>query len=175
MPEFKDGKIYVIKSQETENVYIGSTCSPLLKRMSCHKSAFKTNAIKMGSAKHILKYADAYIELVENFPCETRRALLDREGEITKNNPNCINTVIQGRTITEYRAEHKDKLKLQRKNYDIKNKESVQAKKKIWYDGPGGRALLERLKITRKVKIPCATCNKEINKGNMARHINLKH
>ena len=41
MPDYKNGKIYVIKSYETNDVYVGSTCRPLKQRFSRHKSEYK--------------------------------------------------------------------------------------------------------------------------------------
>ena len=100
MTDYKKGKIYAIKSKETEEVYIGSSCSTLKKRMSSHKADYKRK-LKGGkfrgtTSDKILKYADAYIELIEECPCETKRDLLDKEGEVIKNAPNCVNTQIQG-------------------------------------------------------------------------------
>ena len=46
MPDYKNGKIYVIKSKETEDVYIGSTCSKLNIRLSHHKSAYRTGVAR---------------------------------------------------------------------------------------------------------------------------------
>ena len=48
--------------------------------------------------------------LLEDFPCETKRELLNKEGEYIRNTPNCINTQIQGRTVKEYKYDNREKI-----------------------------------------------------------------
>merc|ERR1711966_23391 len=150
MTDYKEGKIYAIKSKETEEVYIGSTCSTLKKRMSSHKADYKRK-LKGGKFRgttsgKILKYADAYIELIEECSCETKRELLDREGEVIKNTPNCVNTQIQGRTMAQYRIDNAEKLKQQSKEYREKNKEKVQKSYADWYKSDKAKAYREKQK-----------------------------
>jgi hypothetical protein len=175
MTDYKNGKIYKITSTETEDVYIGSTCSALLKRMSSHKSNHKRQLLGVkfrdSCSGKILKYDNAIIELIELCSCGTKKELLDREGEIIKNTPNCINTQIQGRTMTEYREDNKEKLKQQSAEYRTKNKALLNDKYKTWYNGEGGKAYLEQRKAKINIKIPCPTCNKEYSKSNLKRHM----
>ena len=39
--KYQNGKIYELWSLETDEIYAGSTCSPLYKRMSKHKDSLK--------------------------------------------------------------------------------------------------------------------------------------
>ena len=98
MTNYENGKIYIIKSKETDKVYIGSTCNTLKNRFCSHKSEYKRllRGEKFGnSTSHeILKYSDSYIELIEDYPCKTKRELLDREGEVIRNTHNCVNIQI---------------------------------------------------------------------------------
>ena len=109
--DYKNGKIYTIRSHQTDKIYIGSTTQPLSKRFHCHKGRYiislsrKTNYI---TSFEIIKYGDAYIELLEEFPCETKDQLHKREGECIRNEPNCVNKFVPGRTTKQYREEHKD-------------------------------------------------------------------
>ena len=175
MTDYKKGKIYAIKSKETEEVYIGSTCSTLKKRMSCHNSNYKRSLLGVkfrdSCSGKILKFADAYIELIENCSCETKRELLDREGEVIKNTPNCVNTQIQGRTMAQYRIDNDDKLKQQGKEYREKNKEMLNEKYNKWYKTDKAKEYYEKQKRKRNVKVPCPTCNVEYSKSNMTRHM----
>ena len=171
MTDYKNGKIYVIKSNETEDVYIGSTCATLKTRLINHKSAFKTGKKRIGEARKILKYADAYIELIENCSCETKRELLDREGEVIKNTPNCVNTQIQGRTMAQYRIDNDEKLKQQGKEYREKNKEMLNEKYNKWYKTDKAKEYYEKQKQKRNVKVSCPNCNKEYSKSNLKRHM----
>ena len=63
-------KIYCIKSEQTNMIYIGSTTEKYLsKRFGHHKADFRR--WKLGKQHYIssfelLKYDDCYIELIEN-------------------------------------------------------------------------------------------------------------
>ena len=172
MSKYQNGKLYMLKSNETEEVYIGSTYTDLKKRFGAHKSAFKCgNPRQMATAKKILKYADARIELIENFPCETKKELLDREGEIIRNTPNCVNTQIQGRTIEQYRVDYAVKLKQQSKDYYETHKEALKIKHQVWRKGEAGQSYQKLVNIKRNVKVICPTCSNEVSKSNIKRHM----
>lgn len=175
MTDYKKGKIYAIKSKETEKVYIGSTCSTLKKRMSSHKADYKRKLkggkFRSTNSDNILKYADAYIELIEECPCETKRELLDKEGEVIKNTPNCVNTQIQGRTMIEWRKDNAEKIKQYSKDYHNKNKDMLKQKYNDWYKSDKAKEYFEKQKVKRNVKVKCPTCNKEYSKSNLSRHI----
>ncbi len=179
MIDYKKGKIYKITSKETEDIYIGSTCSTLKDRLCKHKSQYKR---MLGGAKFrkstsdkILKYSDAIIELIELFPCETKRELLDREGHFIKNTPNCVNTQIQGRTMKQYREDNKDKLKRQGVEYREKNKDILKQKYNDWDKSDKGKAYHEKQKVKRNVKVKCSKCGKEVSKSNLNRHQKSKN
>ena len=174
MPDYQNGKIYKIKSNETEQVYIGSTCATLNDRLCKHKSAFKTKRCN-STSKELLKYADASIELIENFPCTTKRELQFREGEIIKETPNCVNTQIEGRTMAEYRLDNADKLKQYSADYREQHREILNKKHKDWYYSAKGRANLEQRKAKVNVKVVCPICSKECSKSNLSQHIKTIH
>ena len=151
MPNYQNGKIYKLTSEETELVYIGSTCNTLKQRLGKHKSIYRTSN-KNITSKLLLKYADVKIELIENFPCNEHIELLFREGEICKNTPNHCNIRIEGRTMKEYRDDNKEKLKKYRddnkeklKKYRDDNKENLKEKRKIY-------VIKNKDKIAEKVK-----------------------
>jgi hypothetical protein len=108
MPNYAEGKIYAIKSPETDKVYIGSTTQSLNKRFIGHKhDAVKNNSCK---SKELFQYKDTYIELIENYSCKTIEELHAKEVEIMKRTPNIINKVMPGiRTIDPLKKE-KDKI-----------------------------------------------------------------
>jgi hypothetical protein len=91
MVNYELGKIYTIRSSETVGVYIGSTCDNLAKRFGGHKASYKLN--QNVSSKHIFDYGikNAYIELLENYPCNSREELNKREGEHIRMMENCVN------------------------------------------------------------------------------------
>lgn len=120
MPDYQKAKIYRIISNETDKVYIGSTCDYLSSRLGKHKYSFKKGKT-CPTSKEILKYADCKIELIEEFPCATKRELLDREGYHISITPNCVNRNVMGRTKARYYMDNKEVITVKKKAYAQKN------------------------------------------------------
>ena len=95
MPDYQKAKIYAIMSPDTQDIYIGSTCWPLNKRLAGHKNDYKRG--RNCTSKKIIELGTAYIKLIKEYPCNTKEELLMHEGEIIKNTENCINQIIAGR------------------------------------------------------------------------------
>lgn len=141
--DYSLGKVYIIRSPNTEKVYIGSTIQTLSKRFSGH-IASKNNTC----SKIVIEHGDAYIELLENVPCQTKEQLLKREGELIRSTENCINRCKRvGQTRkeqhAEYYIEHTEDIKTRVKQYREENLEQIQA-----YDRQ--RSQLEHRKQARK-------------------------
>lgn len=86
MPDYQQGKIYSIRSlSRPELVYVGSTVQPLPKRFFGHKAPNNST-----SSKQIIDIGDAYIELIEMYPCDNIEQLRQREGEIIRS-MDCVN------------------------------------------------------------------------------------
>jgi hypothetical protein len=112
-----NGKIYTIRSPHTEKFYIGSTIQKYLSdRMYTHR---KNNT---SSSSEIIKLGDAYIELIENYKCNTKEELRKREGELIRlNKDNCVNKQIAGRSNKQWREENKEYIK----QYKLDNEEKI--------------------------------------------------
>ena len=123
--QYRNGKIYRIVSNQTYQQYIGSTIQPLKYRLSGHVRDFIRYQRSKQDSSHsnsqyissfeILKFSDAAIQLIEEFPCASKLALETREGYYIRNNPNCVNKVIPGRATSrrarpyrQYQARRKD-------------------------------------------------------------------
>lgn len=119
MPDYSKAKIYRIISNETDKVYIGSTCDYLSSRLGKHKYSYKKG--RCSTSKELLKYADCEIELIEEFPCTTKRELLDREGYHIRITPNCVNARIAGRAGKQWREDNKETIARKTKAYAQKN------------------------------------------------------
>ena len=145
MPNYQNAKIYALRSHQTKDIYIGSTAELLCRRIAKHKYDFKTKRTHITS-KHILKYDDCYIELIEEFPCNNRMELHRREGYYIRE-MDCVNKCIAGRTDKEYRTDNADKISAVKKiyrdnhlqeekqrgiNYRNNNKELVREKKRLY-------------------------------------------
>ena len=90
---YQNGKIYAIRSPNTDKIYIGSTTQSLKKRLWNHKNDNYNptrGAERMCTSKQIMDFGDHYIELLENFPCNTKEELNKREGELQRLH-NCVN------------------------------------------------------------------------------------
>jgi hypothetical protein len=84
---YHSGKIYAIRSHQTDKFYIGSTCLPLYKRLYKHrnnKKAYENCGYHKITSFDILQYDDHYIELLEEFRCENKMQLEKREGELIR-------------------------------------------------------------------------------------------
>lgn len=80
MIDYKKGKIYCIKSPNTDLVYVGSTTRTYLSsRYGQHKISYKKNG-NYCSSFEIFKVGDCYIELLELCPCDNIETLHKREG-----------------------------------------------------------------------------------------------
>ena len=152
--KYQNGKIYIIKSPNTDKVYIGSTTEKYLsRRLAKHIHHTGSNV----TAKIIIDAGDAYIELVELFPCNSKYELNKREGEMQKLQLNKVNKYQAGRTALEREKEYRktEKYKQWSKQY-----------KKEYY---------EKNKEIINVKSGCPHCNIIIQKKSLKRHINNMH
>ena len=129
MPDYSKAKIYCIRSSQTSEVYYGSTCSTLDRRWGQHKP-FATNKT---AALTILKFEDAYIELVEEFPCANKQELHERERFYIENNP-CVNKQTPARTRQEIIDNDNEKRKPHKKSWYQANKELTIARSKARYE-----------------------------------------
>ena len=115
-PNFQNGKMYSIRSHQTKKIYIGSTTQSTSQRFSNHKEL-------TCSSREIMQFADAYIELIEMFPCVNKIQLQGREGELIRT-MDCVNKNAPDRTPPEnkqyrkqYRQEHKEEKKQYRQEH----------------------------------------------------------
>lgn len=123
--KYARGKIYKIISNQTDNVYIGSTIQTLNKRLCQHKCDIKRG--RNNSSKEIAKYEDVRIELIENYPCSSKRELEIRERYYIEQALNNINKVIPTRTELEYRKDNSEKRKKSRQDNIEESKKKEQA------------------------------------------------
>ena len=94
--KYQRGKLYKIISPQTNDVYYGSTIeTKITNRLSSHRQHYKRwlkekYAYGYVSSFEIVKFDDAKIILVENYPCNTVYELQAREQYYIDNNP-CVN------------------------------------------------------------------------------------
>ena len=91
-PRYQEGKIYKIVCNITGEVYIGSTIEKYLcDRLGTHKGH------KDCVSRNIINRGDYKIELIKDYPCNSKKELEEEEGKYIRNNT-CINIKIPHRT-----------------------------------------------------------------------------
>ena len=181
MTDYQQGKIYAIRSSSTDKYYIGSTATTLCKRLYQHKNKKNT------SSAEITAFGDAYIELIELFPCGSKIELNKREGELQREmKASIVNKyfahtspeqrkeqqaeyyaehVEENRAIkAEYRAEHKE----EQAEYRAEHKEEIKEKQAEYRTKHK-----EEIKEKKSVNHDCE-CGGKYTHGHKSRHIKSK-
>jgi hypothetical protein len=158
------GKIYALKSNQTNDIYIGSTIDRLCNRKAKHKNKYKRflkNEYHFVTSFNIIKYDDCYIELLQEVNINDKKELYKIEGEWIKKTKNCINRCIAGRTRKEWGQDHKDKWRMYNQR---RNKEETKKYHNDYY---------HKNKDIINKKILCS-CGSYIIKSSKARHERTK-
>ena len=145
---YQNGKIYKIVSNQSEEVYIGSTAQVLLcQRFGQHMNEYKrylSGKIKpKTSSVNIIQYNDAHIVLIEVYPCHSKEELVRREQyHMDLHKDLAVNKLrAVGLDGKEYYELNKDKKKEyyeankdKKKEYYEANKVYIKAQKKEYYE-----------------------------------------
>ena len=153
--DYKNGKIYSIRSFQTDKYYIGSTTQSLSKRLSKHGRDYKIwckdNNKSFLTSYEILKFGDAYIELIEICECNTKDELQKREGELIRKFKNdIVNICIPKRTDAEYREDNKLILSEKSKQYKDEHRALINAKTQCSCGCVVAKSKLKRHKESQK-------------------------
>ena len=112
---YENGKIYKIFGNTTDMVYIGSTYKTLQQRLKQHEAnykSFKAGKYWFITSFKILENNNYKIELVENYPCNSKQELELEEGKIIKqyrtDKLNIVNRHIAGQSQKEYYKDYKN-------------------------------------------------------------------
>ena len=141
---YQHGKIYKITAIDTEKIYIGSTTTPLKKRFGSHISAYKKRETtgRNDTVYQLLCFGDAKIELVENFQCNSKRELNEREQyHIDQNRALAVNkqpafvadiVTHTKNYMKKYNEDNKKKIYALCHEYHIKHRDAISAKSKVY-------------------------------------------
>jgi len=128
---YSNAKIYKLTCRITGEIYVGSTVNTLETRLNQHKS---TGC----SSRQIINRGDYEISLIEDFPCENRSELLQRERlqydripNINKNRP-IVTTAEAIESKKIYKHANKDVLYANHKVWRQDHKELISAKNKAY-------------------------------------------
>ena len=154
--------IYAVRSPNINKFYIGSTICSVKKRFIQHKSK-----INLTKCKIIIDAGESYIEILEQYPCNNKKELEKREGELIRlHKDNIVNYIIVGRTYNQYYKDNKDK----KKEYALNNKDKLDEYRKQYKQDNK-----DIIKQRKAAKINCE-CGSMICKSDKAKHNKtLKH
>ena len=130
--DYKNGKIYCIRNSVDNDIYIGSTCSPLSKRMSGHRTDTKARPKTCSKLYQKMKEIGLdkfYIELLLEYPCENKEQLQAKEGEYIRKY-GTLNNLVAGRSKKEQYIECRETILQKQKEYDKRNREKVLERKR---------------------------------------------
>ena len=162
--DYKNGRIYCIRNNIDDEVYVGSTCQPISKRMAAHR-AVKNRNKNQKVYKHMndLGVENFYIELLEEFPCENKEQLRKREGYHIRD-IGTLNSRIAGRLKHEHYIDNKEHVALKCYEYRERNRPAILAHKTEYWKLNKDEANEER-----RIKITCG-CGTCCSKGAKTRH-----
>ena len=134
MPDYSKGQIYHIYCNITGEIYYGSTCNTLAKRIGQHRTEAKNENSKKKNiaSRSIINRSDYDYSLIEKYKCNNKQELHARERYWIENNE-CVNKKIPGRTQKEYYQDNKEKVLEYQKNYKVKNIEKINQRKREHY------------------------------------------
>jgi hypothetical protein len=185
------GQIYTIRNIKDDTmIYVGSTINSLSKRFHKHKCDCKNKGNYSLYSYIDNDWSDWYIELYEMYPCNNKKELERREGQVIRE-IGTINKNIAGRTNEEWREENADFLKEYKKKWreenpeKIKewredNKDKIKEKCKIYYDKNINYIKeinkkyrednKDKIKKQQSEKVCCNICGAFSTKTNLQRH-----
>ena len=119
MPNYEDGKVYIIRNTITDDVYVGSTTQLLCNRMKNHRRNCIINncTTKVYNMCRDIGMDNFYIELLEKYPCSSKEELNAREGQWIRHLKPSMNSNIAGRTQKVYCEDNKEYINQRKRNY----------------------------------------------------------
>ena len=174
MPDYSKAKIYHIYCNITGEIYYGSTCNTLAKRMGKHRDEAKENSKKNCSSRSIIVRDDYAYSLIEKYECNNKQELHARERYWIENNE-CVNKYVPGRNRKEHYQDNKDKLKEKNKIYHDAHKEENKAyreanKDKIIEQNKGYyETNKDKINEKKEKKVVCE-CGCELRRDCLTRH-----
>lgn len=129
MPDYQQGKIYRLFNSSGE--YIGSTIQKLSTRLTDHRKNYtdyiKNDGEKRTTSFNLFDEGDCEIELIENYPCNSKSELLERERYYIENRE-CVNKIIPIRREGEVNQNRRQQYK-----NDPEYRNNLLDNNKVWY------------------------------------------
>ena len=107
MSRYTNGKIYELVNTVDDEIYIGSTCLELCKRLSAHKSmARKSLTRRVYTELNIIGWENCRIMLIEAYPCTDKQELIAREQYVIDLLKPSLNTNASRGELPEWKKQH---------------------------------------------------------------------
>jgi hypothetical protein len=183
--DYKNGKIYKISNIVNDLVYIGSTTQSLSRRMSYHRSSINVKSkstSRLYTEMREIGCDNFFIELLENFPCDTKEELHAREMyyirdyDSLNNGLNKYCSIIDTIRLTQCKMKNRENNKIWYKN----NEDYAKNKHKEWYQNNNEYVKAKhheyREKNKQKIKdyrnelITCDVCHIQIIRDSYHKH-----
>ena len=178
--DYKNAKIYQLVNDITDDVYIGSTCQPLSKRMAEHRTSMRSKRdshLKLYQKMLEIGVEHFNIYLIKETPCENKEQLRAIEGEYIRER-GTLNGHIAGRNMKTYGKEmrdiHREKYRERINSYTMNNKDKLSEYARDYYnDRKEEIKQKERDKYAEmtKIKLTCVICGAKHNKKNTPLHL----
>ena len=177
---YQNGRIYKIVNNVDDEIYVGSTCLPLSKRLYYHKCDRNKKSLPCYQHLNKIGWENVSIILVENYPCNSKEELLARERyhyDILKPSLNGYRPfVTREEHLTnrkEYYVQNKDAICESKKEYYEKNKYAIcESKKEYYMQNKEKRA--EYNKQYAQESYHCDSCNCDLTLCNKSKHEKTK-
>ena len=159
MVDYKNGKVYKILNTITDDVYVGSTCQSLSKRMANHRGSINSNSKghrQLYEKMKKLGVGNFYIELIEECPCDNIEQLNAAEGKYIRE-LSTLNQRVEGRSRTQYEKDRKEQKVAYDKEYYQTNMETKKEMSKLYYQ-ENRECIKEKRKIYFQEKHTCLIC-----------------
>ena len=177
--DYSKAKIYQIINDVSDDIYIGSTCQPLSKRMAEHRTSMRSKRdshIKRYQKMEEIGVEHFIIELIEETPCENIEQLRAIEGKYIRK-LGTKNSQVAGRTSSDFCKEFKERYYPQKKIYKENNRERINEKSKDYYKEKKETICennRQRYNGITSVKMTCDVCGTVHNKKNKPLHLRSK-
>ena len=122
MVNYRNGKIYRLVCNNSGKQYIGSTTTKLTIRLCQHKKLFKDG--RSGTSREILQNGNYNIILLEDFPCDRKEQLLQRERFYIET-MECVNKKIPLRTHHEWYEDNREEYIARQTIWNNNNKDKL--------------------------------------------------
>lgn len=147
---YANGKIYRLVNSVDDEIYVGSTCTTLAKRLGQHKDKMKetphrriyTHIANIGGWQHFK------MVLIELYPCKSKMELESRERHWIEQLKPSLNKAIPTRPRKEWVEENKDKMVEYKKVYAQVNANKIKEYKKNYYEN--NKATIQAQRETTK-------------------------